>query len=321
VSYSRRSSWFGIVGVLVVMVACAVVGLTMGQGEASPKDAYAVMFGIIGLYLVILFALQLRDVSAAEARDAAAASVRPQDIENPAMVDEPTLFAAMAVHPIDAGAVRARKQIWATSRASINTGIVVCILIFLTVPPIYLFETFVPLVVGVPLIAGVAVWKSLRLIGGGLDDAYDSASRAMAPLGLEIVEQPTLTIEPKSAAPFRVGPAMHGALVLEGRRHGNAVTVRMPTSAGLRTPSEVLVHAAAPPFEFRARDGRLRAEKDAPAAVRRSLEAVPNSTRWNGVRGEAGPEGVIVRRKSAAGGDMLLDLWLAERLAADMAHA
>ena len=109
---------------------------------------------------------------------------------------------------------------------------------------------------------------------------------------------------------------MHGALVMEGRRHGHAVTVRMPTSAGLRTPSEVLVHAPAPPFEFRTRDGRLKAAKDAPEAVQASLKAVPNSPRWNGVRGEAGPEGVIVRRKSAAGGDMLLDLWLAERVAA-----
>src|SRR5687767_7587861 len=132
-SYYRRSSWFGIVGVLVVMVACAVVGFTMGQGQSNPKDAYAVIFAIIGVYLVLLFTLQLRDVSAAEARDASAASIRPQDIENPAMVDEPTLFAAMAVRPIDTDAVRARKQIWATSRSSINTGIVVCVLIFLTV--------------------------------------------------------------------------------------------------------------------------------------------------------------------------------------------
>jgi hypothetical protein len=311
----RRSSWFGIVGVLVVMVACAFVGLTMGQGDANPKDAYAVIFAIVGGYLVLLFLLQSRDLSVAEAADARASTVAPHEIENPAMVDEPTLFSAMAVHPVDADAIRARKQVWATSRSSIRLGMLICALIFLTVPPIYLLETFVPLIVGVPLIAGIALWKSVGLMTGGLDDAYEAAGRAMAPLGLEVVEQPTLTIEAKSAAPFRAGPALHGALVLEGRRHGRAVTVNMPTTAGVRSPSEVLVAAPSPAFEFKTRDGRLKAAKDAPAAVQESLKAVPNSPRWNGVRGEAGPEGVAVRRKSAAGGDMLLDLWLAERVA------
>ena len=313
--YARRSSWFGIVGVVIVMVSCALVGLTMGQGQSNPKDAYAVIFGIVGLYMVMLFILQSRDLSAAEAADARASTVQPQEIENPATLDEPTLWAAMAIRPVDADAVRARKQIWATGRASLSTAKLVTLLIFLTVPPIYLFETFVPLFVGVPLIAGIALWKSVRLIGGGLDQAYDSASLAMAPLGLEIVERPSLTIEPKGVAPFRMGPAMHGTLRLEGERHGRAVTVNMPTSAGIRSPSEVVVHAPAPEYEFRARDGRLKAADGAPPAAAEALKRVPNSPRWNGVRGEAGPAGIVVRRKSAVNDAMLLDLWLAERLA------
>jgi hypothetical protein len=42
---------------------------------------------------------------------------------------------------------------------------------------------------------------------------------------------------------------------------------------------------------------------------------LPNSTRWNGVRGSAGNGGIEVQRKGVGSGDWLLDLWLAERLA------
>ena len=50
----------------------------------------------------------------------------------------------------------------------------------------------------------------------------------MAPLGLKVVERPTIVIEPKGVAPFRMGPTLRGALVLEGVRHGRDITVRMP---------------------------------------------------------------------------------------------
>ena len=80
------------------------------------------------------------------------------------------------------------------------------------------------------------------------------------------------------------------------------------------------IAGATPEFEFKARDGRLKAGKGAPAAVAAALKAVPNSTRWNGVRGGGDPDGLVVGRKGAASGDMLLDLWLAERLADALAR-
>jgi hypothetical protein len=42
---------------------------------------------------------------------------------------------------------------------------------------------------------------------------------------------------------------------------------------------------------------------------------VPNSTRWNGVKGEVADGVLVVHRKGAGTGDWLMDLWLAERLA------
>ena len=297
----RRSSVFGIVGVIVTAVLVAVVGLTMGQDDANPRDALGLIFGIVAVYLVLLFTLQLRDVSRAEAGG-----------------EDARLWLEMAVRPVDEDAIQARKEIWGTTRANINTAMLVSGLIFLSVPPIYLFETFVPLLVGAPLIAGVALWKSAGLLraGGGLDRAYDSASRAMAPLGLTIVERPEVTIAARGAAPFRMGPKLHGALVMEGRRHDRAVTVAMPTSEGVRAPSAVHVAAAATAsYEFRARDGRLKATEGAPEAVREALAAIPSSPRWNGVRGRADASGITVERKSSGGADWLLDLWLSERLA------
>jgi hypothetical protein len=294
----------------------AVVALQADPQDANPKEILALIFGIIGTFVVLMFLLQSLDLRRAEATDARTPAVEPGDIDNPATMEERDLFAAMAVHPIDADAVRARREIWGTVRTSMRTGMLVTGLIFLSVPPVYLLDTFIPLIVGGSLIAAIALFKSASLMssGGDLDKAYDLASRAMAPLGLKVMERPTIVIEPKSVAPFRMGPTLRGALVLEGARHGRDITIRMP-SGGVRTASEVAIAGAAPEFEFKARDGRLKAGEGAPDTVAAALKSVPNSTRWNGVRGGGDAGALVVGRKGAASGDMLLDLWLGERLA------
>ena len=298
------------------MVVVAVIALQADPQDPNPKGILALIFGIIGTFIVLMFMFQLLDLRRAEAADVGIDAIDPHEIENPATMEEPELFAAMAVKPIDSDAVRARREMWGTVRGSIHTGMLISGLIFLSVPPIYLLDTFVPLIVGAPLIAGIALVKSVSLTssGGDLDKAYDIASRAMAPLGLEVVERPTIAIEPKSVAPFRMGPTLKGALVLEGERHGGHVTIRMPMG-GVRSTSEVSLAGAAPEFELKARDGRLKPGEGAPAAVAAALKAVPNSTRWKGVKGGGDEDGIAVGRKGAASGDMLLDLWLAERLA------
>jgi hypothetical protein len=314
----RRSGRFGIIGVFVVAAAAAAIALTMGSGQAKPKGALALIFGIIAAFIVVLFVLQSRDLSRVEAAEAGAqAPAAGGTVANPATLDEPALWAAMAIGPIDADAIRARKEIWRGTRQSVHTAMLVCLLIFLTVPPIYLLDTFVPLYFGVPAIAGIALWKSARLLAGGgdLDQAYDRAGRAMAPLGLAVTERLTVRIEPKSVQPFRMGPGVHGAVVLTGERHGRAVTVRMPADEGVRARSEVRVAAPSPDFELRSRDGRVKAADGAPPAVVEALRAVPNSPRWKGVRGHGGDGVIAIERKGGGTSEWLLDLWLAERLA------
>ena len=299
------------------MAAVVVIGLNVDERDADPKDTYALIFGIVGGFLILLFFFQSRDLARAE-RGEAKAAIPQQEIKNPATMEEPALWASMAVTPIDKDALRARKDIWGAARGSMRLGMLICLLIFLAVPPIYLLDTFVPLLIGAPLIVLIALWKGLPMIGGGGDvaKAYEAANRAMAPLGLELTERLQITIEPKSVAPFRMGPGVHGATEFAGERHGRQVTVRMPADESTRAMCQVRVASAAPEFEFRTRDGRLKAEDGAPAAVAEALKSVPNSPRWNGCRGKAGAEGIEVEHKGVGHGDWLLDLWLAERLAA-----
>jgi hypothetical protein len=316
----KRSSRFGIIGVIVVMAACAAIGLTLGSGQANPKLALGLIFGVIALYCVILFALQRTDlnrVSGADARDSSrAAAEGGREIENPTTMSDPDLWAAMAVKPIDSEAVKARAAGWEAGRRSQSLAMIVTLLIFLTVPPIYFFESFVPLLIGGPLIVIAALWGSVRALmpGGELDQGYANAGKAMAPLGFELSERPQVSIETRDAVTGRVGPKIRGALVLEGSRGGRSVSVRVEgTETGSR--SEVSVATAAPRFEAKSRDGRVRPLDGAPEGIVAALKKAPNSTRWKKVAVEGGPEGIVVTRKGGGQADWLCDLWLAERLA------
>jgi hypothetical protein len=317
----KRSSRFGLIGVIVVMVVVAVIGLTMGSNDPNPKLAFGLIFGVVGLFVVILFALQRSDLERVATGDVKgserAAAEGGRAIENPMTMTEPELWAALAVHPIDPEAVKARSQVWASSRSSLRLGMLITLLIFLTVPPIYMFESFVPLLIGGPLIAIAAIYGSIRAIGPGgqLDSGYERVGIAMAPLGLEVTERPTVSIETRDAVTGRVGPKVHGALVLDGERHGHPVSVRLGGESKTGA-SKVTIRGAAPEFTAKARDGRVRPAEGAPAAIADLLASVPNSTRWKKVSVEGGPEGIVVTRNSGEQSDWMADLWLAERFAA-----
>ncbi len=316
----RRSGRFGLIGVFVVAAIVLVIATTTGQGEANPKMTLALIFGVLAVFFVILFALQRADldrVSGADASDSArAAAEGGREIDNPTTMAEPDLWAALAVAPIDADAVRARAEMWEAGRRSLRLGMVVTALIFVTVPAMYLLESFVPLLIGAPLIVILAVWGSIRALapGGEMNRGYDNVGRAIAPLGLTVTERPKVSIETREATTGRVGPKVHGALVLSGERNGHRVSIRLggEEKAGA---SEVTVATAASRFSAKSRDGRVRPGEGAPETVVATLKSVPNSTRWKKVAVEAGPEGVAVTRKGGEQSDWLCDLWLAERLA------
>lgn len=313
----KRSGLFAIFGILAVAAIVVVVGLSADPTDANPKEMFALIFGVLAVFFVILFALQRADlnrVSGTDARGSArAAAEGGRKIDNPTTMEDAELWAAMAVGPIDAEAVKARAAGWEAGRRSQNLGMIVTLLIFLTVPPIYFFESFVPLLIGGPLIVIAALWGSIRALmpGGEMDKGYENVGVAMAPLGFEVTERPTVSIETKDPVSGRIGPEIHGALVLEGERDGRRVTVRLGGGE-----SEVTVAAPAPAFEAKSRDGRVRPADGAPENLVAALKAVPNSTRWKKVSVEGGPAGIEVKRKGGGQADWLCDLWLAERLAA-----
>ena len=316
----KRSSRFGLIGVFVVAALAIVIATTMGQGEANPKLALGLIFGVLAAFFAILFALQRSDLErtacGSATATARAAAEGGRTIENPMTMAEPDLWAAMAIAPIGADAVRARSEMWDAGRRSIRLGMVIVTLIFLTVPAIYLLESFVPLLIGGPLIVIAAVYGSIRAVapGGEMDRGYERVGRAMAPLGLEVSERPTVDIEMRDPVTPRMGPKVRGALVLSGQRHGRGVSARL---GGEKRggASEITVAGAFPEFAAKARDGRVRPSEGAPAAIVAALESVPNSTRWKRVEVESGPAGIVVTRKAGGQSDWLADLWLAERLA------
>ena len=59
----RRSSAFGIVGVIVVMVAVALIALQFGSGTAHPTGALIAIVGIVFGFIAILMVLQRRDLN------------------------------------------------------------------------------------------------------------------------------------------------------------------------------------------------------------------------------------------------------------------
>jgi len=288
---SRRSSRFGLIGVVVVAALAAVIGLTMGEGESSPKLALGLIFGVIGIFVVVLLLLQRGDLAHAAAGDAAARNRATAEggrpVGDPTAVGEAELWASLAIAPIDADAVEAQAEMWDAGRRSLRLGAVVLALIFLTVPPAYQLESFLPLLIGVPLIVAAALYGSFRAIGPGgeLDRGYARMERAMAPLGLTLTARPQGGFEPRGPTMPGFDYRLRGATELSGERHGRQVTVRFGghEDAG---HSEVAVATPCPPYEAKSKR----------------------------VEVTSGPEGLLISRRKAAPGDWLCDLWLAERL-------
>lgn len=283
----KRSGRFGLIGVVVVAIAIVIVA-SSAANEANPKGTLALIFGILAVFFVVLFILQRGDLKRVAGGDAKAVQQAVAEgggkIEDPTTMGEQQLWAALAVRPIDNEAIKARAQMWDAGRRNLRLGMIVTLLIFLTVPSIYLFESFLPLLIGGPLIVLAALYGGVRALapGGEMDSAYDKVGLAMAPLGLEVTERPKVNIEVREATTGRVGPRVHGALVLSGERHGRPVSVRLGDKS-----SEVSVRE--PCKEYAANSKRVKVE--------------------------SGAEGIAVTRKGGQPADWLCDLWLAERLA------
>jgi len=291
-----RSGKFGLIGVFVVAAIVVVIALTADSTDPNPKLQYGLIFGVIGVFFFVLLILQRGDLNRAAAGDDRSAAQGPHEIADPTTLDDGELWAALAVRPIDDDAIKARREMWGAGRRSIGLAAVIGVLIFLTVPSIYLFDTFVPLLIGGPLIVIAALYGSWRAIGPGgeVDTAYELLDRSMKPLGLGVDERPDVRMVTRAPTMPGYSARLMGPLVMTGERHGRHVEVRQEQGR-----SEVALKAKVPQFEGK------------PTEL---LSGLAKSDRWKGVevRGTAGE--ILVSRKGDLGA-WLCDLWLAERLA------
>jgi hypothetical protein len=306
----RRSSRFGLIGVFVVAAIAIAVALSADSADPNPKLQLGVIFGVVAAFIAVLLLLQRGDIDRAATGDVRGFSRGPQPVDDPTKLQDGELWSALAVRPIDTEAIKARKEMWDVGRRGIALGAVICVLIFLTVPSIYLFESLVPLLIGGPLIAIAALYGAARAIGpgGDVDHGYEGLDRVIKPLGLSLEERPEVKMVPRYPTMPGYSAKLLGPTVMRGQRHGRRVEVRQ--EQGL---SEVTVHASVPEFEAKARDGHLVAN-DGGSNAAGMLRGLPASERWKGVKVHGGADGVVVDRKGDPGA-WLCDLWLAERLA------
>lgn len=306
----KRSRWFGVGGVLVVMVLVAVLALAFGQNTANPTGLYIAIFVIVFGFVGLMLRFQRADLDKAEANAAAEATGPVSRVTDPTIANSASLLAALATGPVDRKAIEeATAATWETGRSSISSGGIMMALIACAVVPWQLFQFYWSLIVFVPIIVFYAVYLLSHVMGPGgtLAPAYASSEVTMKPLGLTMTEVPSVQMSPRPT-----GPGMQkqivGTAVYEGERHGRAVRLRLAT----RTTTEV--SGAYPEFQIRNREGRLRPASGSPPEVETVVGSLAASPLWRGVNVRGGPNGIVVERKDNRG-SWMCDLWLAERLA------
>jgi hypothetical protein len=309
----RRSGRFGLIGVFVVAAIVVAIALSADSTDPNPKLQLGLIFGVIATFIAVLLVLQRGDIGRAASGDARGFGAGPQAIDDPTKLEDGELWSALAVRPIDSEAIKARKEMWDVGRRSIGLAAVICVLIFLTVPASYLTESFVPLIVGGPLIVIAAIYGAIRAIGpgGDVDQGYERLDRAMKPLGLTLDARPKVKMVTRAPTMPGYSARLLGPTVMSGQRHGRRVELTQEDGR-----SVLMVHASVPEFEAKVRDGRLVAEDGASNAAA-VLRGLPASERWRGVQVHGGPEGIVIDRKGDPGA-WLYDLWLAERLATEL---
>lgn len=284
--------------------------------DPSPKGTYALIFGIIAAYVFVVLALQRLDLEAASRAQARPSIEAGTPIDDPMRASGADLWASLAIGPIGDQAIRAHDLAWGLARKSNSTAWIVCALIFTCVPMTYLLETFVPVFVGAALIVAVAIVYLLGLSGAGggeLQDAYDAIDASLEPLGMSLVERPSVGAGVRPVPPYGLKSEIRGAVRFSGERHGRSVEVAMEGNECVVR----LAGAGVPAFEAKARDGRVRGKRrgELPAEVEAKLGAVPNSPAWKGTALSADGEDVVARQKPIPAQGWMPCLWLAERVA------
>ncbi|MBN2115413.1 MAG: hypothetical protein JW730_02520 [Anaerolineales bacterium] len=162
------------------------------------------------------------------------------------------------------------------------------------------------------MVYGVFVWIGLMLPGTYVLMTWGgkTAERTyLAPLGLAITNVPGL--QPDLVGLIGGGQKLipDGPAIVEGERHGRLVHIETIDKHSL-----TVVQAKMPEFKVQSDDGKLVPDKGAPEAVVSALRSLRKAKRWQGIKVNAGSEGIGIQRQSKGTNMWLYDLWLAEYL-------
>jgi hypothetical protein len=287
-----RSRILSLVGLPVVAGACILIALSVDPTNGDPKGAYAAIFGVVGAFVFLLLFVQGREVAAAKRADAQPKTTPGSEVEDPMVIREVDLWAALATGPLGDGAELVSAGTWGLVSNSRRSAWIICALIFIFVPATYLLDTFVPLLVGAVLIVGVAIASLLNVFGPSAGGSGD-LTRILTPLGLD------------------VDPGGDGTVTrFAGTRHGRGVEILIDEGG-----STVNVAVASPEFKARSSEGGVVLKKGEPGRpIEQALFTVPVNDEWKNLSVDGGPGGIKLSRQ--LGGERWLpDLWLAERLA------
>lgn len=298
-------------GLLAVVGIVLYVGLTTKPGDPPP---YALIGSAVGIYLVGIVVMQ--GVDLVRRKPVAAEPVRAGTLP----VTPEQLMAALTLAGADSARSRAGAQ--GSRRFSIALFIPTALIAILLPLGGYLYVSgAVPGVwqplgetgPGIPVAAlpGLAmVLVLLLLLPMNMRKARSLADDVNSGLGLAISRTPSIILLPRIGTDG-IGAHTVGPTTFEGDRYGRHVVVE--TYAGT---TAVLVERPTDVFEVVGKDGRLLVQSG-PGWVQDRLAAVPADPRWKKVRVRGGADGIRADRKgSAVDSDWMLDLWLAESLAA-----
>jgi hypothetical protein len=303
-------------GGLAALVAHIVVSVLVFDVASQPDLAIYVICGPITLYVAVIL-LYWWWVLLFKGNKELKESVRQRPESVPplsALKTWNTLHAAMSLYggsPDEmlktANAARRPVALW---YGAANMGVVWILgyfwLNWLGIMPGEPTQTFPIMLAGVFAGCGFMIF--------GIPFLLDWASRAgerayLAPLGLSLVESPSLRPDLDGILGGELALVPEGAAVVEGHRLGRQVHIET-----LDRRCFTWVQATTPPFTIRSRQGKLSAEPGAPDGVLAALKGMRKAKRWRGIEVRGGSGGIGVQRESPGQNMWLYDLWLVERV-------
>jgi hypothetical protein len=302
--------------VALAAAAFAIVDANTDDVSGRKQGTAAMVVIAVGILVLVLaqhaWMKRARRQAALDAMDSAREAAATDDGVDAGRLEPGVLFALMAVEPMDeAELVAGSDRGWAIAEGSQRSAMWMTLLIVVLMVPALALQEVNLIVLGAIPIVGYAVVLAARVVrpGGTLDQAYAASAEQLAPLGLCGEERPDLVVVPRLAGEG-MQPKLIGPTVLRGQRHGRAVEITLSGSS-----SETQVAAPSAAVKLEGHRQRVRADGEVPPAVQALIDGLGASPRWTGMKLEAGPEGIVVGRRSSGQREWLYDLWLAERLA------